>query len=109
MLNKIDSLGFDTYFIDDKEKRFAKFQTGLDWRNFLPDFGHTNLFCVKKERSLSLCLFSHSAELAGAERSLLELVDSVTAKFGVICTVVLPNDGPLVQMLEDIGAATVIS
>jgi len=62
--------------------------------------------CLKKERSLNLCFFSHSAELFGAERSLLDLTARMTAKFGALCTVVLPHEGPLQAQLEERGVAT---
>ena len=61
---------------------------------------------MKPKRSLNVCFFSHSAELAGAERTLLELVTELIKDYGVVCTVVLPKDGPLKERLEQIGAAT---
>jgi glycosyltransferase involved in cell wall biosynthesis/MoaA/NifB/PqqE/SkfB family radical SAM enzyme/mannose-6-phosphate isomerase-like protein (cupin superfamily) len=60
----------------------------------------------KKDKSLSICFFSHSSLLAGAERSLLELVTELIRDYGVICTVFLPNDGPLTKKLEEAGAST---
>ena len=52
--------------------------------------------------------FLHSSLLAGAERSLLELVTELIRDHGVICSVVLPNDGPLREELEQVGASTLI-
>jgi glycosyltransferase involved in cell wall biosynthesis len=53
-----------------------------------------------------VCFFSHSAELAGAERSLLELTTELVADHGLRCDVVLPSDGPLVALLAAAGVAT---
>lgn len=61
-----------------------------------------------KPQSLSVLFFSHSAQLAGAERSLLELVEQLIADHGAVCTVVLPSEGPLKTRLEAAGAATLV-
>jgi FkbM family methyltransferase len=108
LLERIDQLGFDVFFIDDQDRRYEKYHPGEDWRGCIGDRTHENLFCIRKDRSLNLCFFSHSAGLYGAERSLLELVDSLTANYGSVCTVVLPREGPLQGMLEDRGAATLV-
>lgn len=65
------------------------------------------MLCVKEEKCLNICLFSHSSNLVGAERSLLELVTELIRDHGVICSVVLPNDGPLRKKLEEVGASTI--
>jgi len=57
----------------------------------------------KRQKALSLCFFSHSAGLGGAERTLLELTTELIEDYGVICTVILPEDGPLKKKLEAIG------
>ncbi|MBN2323429.1 MAG: FkbM family methyltransferase [Spirochaetes bacterium] len=109
LLDQIERLGFDAFFIDDKELRYDRYRPGSGWREIIGKRGKMNLFCIKKQRSLSLCVFSHSSDLAGAERSLLELLDSLTKKYGTVCTVIFPNDGPLVRMLNERGAAIVIT
>jgi len=58
--------------------------------------------------NLSLCFFSHSARIDGAERSLLQLITELISDNSVICTVVLPSEGPLQEKLEQAGAATVV-
>ncbi len=58
------------------------------------------------EQSFSVCFFSHSALLVGAERSLLELVTELIRDHGVICSVFLPDDGPLREKLDQAGAST---
>jgi glycosyltransferase involved in cell wall biosynthesis len=59
-------------------------------------------------RPIRLLIFGHSSALAGAERSLIELVAELTADHGVACTVVLPCEGPLRALLHEAGAATLI-
>lgn len=56
---------------------------------------------------LRICFFSHSSELAGAERCLLDLVSQLIADNGVTCTVVTPGDGPLVPKLQTAGATVI--
>lgn len=68
-----------------------------------------NLHWNNKNRdSLSVCIFSHSALLAGAERALLELVKELTEDYGVICTIILPENGPLIKKFHEVGASTFI-
>jgi glycosyltransferase involved in cell wall biosynthesis len=68
-----------------------------------------NTLYGKKQNPLSVCFFAHSAQLAGAERSLLELVTELIQDHGVMCSVILPNEGPLRGKLDDVGALTLIA
>ncbi len=61
---------------------------------------------TSEDQSFSVCFFSHSALLVGAERSLLELVTELIRDHRVICSVFLPDDGPLREKLEQAGAST---
>ena len=61
-----------------------------------------------KSRPLTVLFFSHSAQLAGAERGLLELVAELIGDHEADCTVVCPGDGPLVNKLQAVGASTLI-
>jgi FkbM family methyltransferase len=114
LLKFIASLDFDVYFIDDERaqtfkldhEQFAKWHKYFNDGNFLKDY--FNVLCVKKTRSLSICLFSHSSLLEGAERSLLEIVRNFTTFYHVLCSVVLPKEGPLKTRLEEVGASTII-
>jgi orotate phosphoribosyltransferase len=59
-------------------------------------------------KSTHVLFFSHSSELQGAERSLLELTRQLIHNHRSICTVILPYKGPLKRKLEEIGASTYI-
>jgi FkbM family methyltransferase len=108
LLEEVNQSGFDIYFINDEKRETYKLDQidFEEWRKYLPEEGHANIFCAKKEKSLSVCFFSHSALLAGAERSLLSLVTELIRDHGAICTVLLPNDGPLREELDQVGAST---
>jgi FkbM family methyltransferase len=114
LLDKIDQLGFDIYFIDDERKEIYKLAESslTSWPSYFGEGNfkknYFNLLCVKKSRSLSVCFFSHSSQLGGAERSLLELATELIRDRGVVCSVILPNDGPLKSKLEKVGASTLI-
>ncbi len=58
---------------------------------------------------MNVLLFSHSSWLNGAELSLVELVKELIDDHGADCTVVLPSDGPLIELLKNAGAATIIA
>jgi hypothetical protein len=59
-------------------------------------------------RPLTILFFSHSTQLAGAERGLLELVAQLIGDYEAVCTVICPGDGPLVSKLRSVGASTLI-
>jgi len=110
-LEEVSQLGFDIYVIDDNKRMTYKLtQDSFEkWRDYLPEGDEnrvTNLLCIKKQESLSACFFSHSAQLDGAERSLLELTTELVKDHGVVCSVILPNDGPLKERLEEVGVST---
>ena len=109
LLAKLDELGLDVFFLDDDERRVERLDLAADWRAALKDATTRNLYCVKSDKSLNLCFFSHSDQLHGAEKSLLDLIASLSAKFGVISTVVLPGQGPLGKKLQDIGVPVIRS
>ncbi|MGN6475392.1 MAG: glycosyltransferase family 4 protein [Mycobacteriales bacterium] len=50
-----------------------------------------------------LVIYSHSAELAGAERALVTIVRELTRR-GIAILVVVPRNGPLVEQLQRAGA-----
>jgi FkbM family methyltransferase len=112
LLKGLDQLGFDIYFIDDERREVYKipdrnltvWKEYFDGGNFNKNY--FNVLCVRKDRSLDVCFFSHTSELGGAERSLLELVTELIENHGVICSVVVPGDGPLRRKLEGVGAST---
>jgi FkbM family methyltransferase len=107
LLETIDRLGFDVHFILDEEKRYEKYRPGTDWQKHLGEKTYRNIVCVKKSRSLHLCIFTHAAGIAGgAERAVFEVVEHLTAKQGVFCTVVLFSDGDSRAKFEELGAAT---
>ena len=109
LLHELDRLGFALFLIDDIGGKFFKLLPDSDWRSIMNVESYANIYCVKKSEALSVVFFAHSAGLAGAERSLLELVDELIVDFGVVCTVVIPGDGPLVSAFDQVGAAIVVN
>jgi FkbM family methyltransferase len=110
LLNEINRLGFDIYLVEDQERQIYKLDQdhAAHWHTYVGETQYRNLLCMRKGDSLSVCFFSHSSQLAGAERSLLELVTELIRDYSVICSVVLPSDGPLVEKLQEAGASTLI-
>jgi FkbM family methyltransferase len=112
LLSTLFDFGFQVFMVDEQTKQFIKIDTvsyshNPDYPSQIhPNNDSANLLCIKKEQALSVVFFSHLANLHGAERSLLSSVTSLT-KDGVLCTVIMPGDGPLRKPLEDAGAAVV--
>jgi FkbM family methyltransferase len=109
LLHELDRLGFAMFSIDDAAGRFCRLRPGDDWTSLVDPASYANLYCVAKERALSVAFFAHSSQLAGAERSLIELVDELIADHGAVCTVVAPGPGPLVETVSRSGAATLLA
>ena len=48
---------------------------------------------------MKVCFISHTSQMGGAERALLELIDAIK-KRGVKCYVILPRKGPIINELK---------
>jgi len=113
-LREVFRFGFNIYVIDDDQRMTYKLaQDNLEkWSDHLTEGEskktYTNMLCLKNQKSLGVLFFSHSAQLSGSERCLLELVTELVQDHGVVCSVVLPDDGPLRKKLEEVGASTLI-
>jgi len=99
--------GFSVYGIDDRESKYYPLNVADNLYKLETEHPFFNALCVKKEKSLSVAFFSHSAILAGAERSLADLVEDL-CNDSVLCSVLLPSDGPLKDVLLDKGAAVYV-
>jgi FkbM family methyltransferase len=108
-LPELDRLGFSLFLLDEEQRLPFRLKPDEDWRPRLGRRGYANLYCVRKQTALSVCLFVHSSGLGGAERSLLQLVKELVADYGAVCTVVLPGRGRLVEELGRVGAACRLS
>jgi FkbM family methyltransferase len=111
-MEEIFRLGFDIYAVDDGRRLTYKLERkGVDkWANYLPEQDEnraTNLLCVRKKDSLSVCLFTPSAQLDDRGRDLLELTRQLTDR-NAICIVVLPGGGPLRDELDKSGVSTLV-
>jgi glycosyltransferase involved in cell wall biosynthesis len=60
------------------------------------------ILAFKGEKPISVLFFSHSSQLGGAERSLLDMIRGLQ-KRGVICNCVVPGNGPLRDKLIENG------
>jgi FkbM family methyltransferase len=108
LLAEFDRLGFAVVLIDDEQDRFYRLRPDGERGAQVGRYG--NLYCVPKDRVLSVVFFAHSEAAVGAERSLMELVDELVVDYGAICTVVVPSQaGPLVDSVTRSGAAVVVA
>jgi FkbM family methyltransferase len=108
-LQKIDELGLAIFLLDDKNDRHFRIGLETNWSAFMNPDGCANLVCLSKKKALSVLFVSHSSEMGGAERSLLELVDELTVDHWVLVTVVCPRDGVFPKALRDVGASVCIA
>lgn len=109
LLASLDRRGFDVFLLDEIHGRPYRVRRPADWKGLMafPE-SYVNLYCCRKESSLSICFAAQSAALAGAERSLVELAAELVEDHGALCSVLVPADGPLVERLQEVGAATMV-
>ncbi|MFA5932794.1 MAG: glycosyltransferase [Microgenomates group bacterium] len=74
----------------------------MELLNFIPNKAFSFLSINPKKDPFKVLFISHTANLAGAEKSLLNLISNLK-KRGVICQVVLPHQGLLENKLTQIG------
>ena len=108
LLNKIKSLGYEIFLINDKTNRYYQLDSSFTQLDSLDPQAYANLVCIKRTRSINLVIFSHSASLGGAERSLLGLGSGLVQRYQALITVVLPREGRLAAKLHDSGIAYLI-
>jgi FkbM family methyltransferase len=108
-LREIDELGLAIFLLDDKNGRHFRIGLETNWAGFMNPDGYANLVCLSKKKALSVLFVSHSSEMGGAERSLLELVDELAVDHWVLTTVICPRDGVLPRALRDLGASVCIA
>lgn len=90
--------GFALFHIDDGAEAFRRLRGPSE---IPPGW----LYATRIPRAVSGLFFVHSAEIGGAERSLLELLEELAGDHGVPCTLVVPGEGPLVAAARRSGAA----
>jgi glycosyltransferase involved in cell wall biosynthesis len=61
--------------------------------------------CDDGKTWMNVLIFSHSSGLGGAERSLLTLVRELIKTYHTQITVILPPDGPSIELLQNAGAS----
>ena len=106
ILEYLKARDFKIYAIDDNEFRYYPLDVkgNLEMMCSIYETSYFNVICVKRKKALSVVFFSHSAGLAGAERSLLDLIKGLTER-AILCTVVLPGEGKLSDVLKENGCA----
>ena len=68
--------------------------------------GYVNLWCVPSAAALTLCAVMHSAGIGGAERSHVEVVQSLVGAGFMVHTILPIPDLGLVDLLHEVGSST---
>jgi FkbM family methyltransferase len=104
LLDRLAGLGLAVFVLDDAARRADRLERSAQWEELLAGRTYANLYCVPRERALSVALFSHSAGFEGAEQTLAEMVRELVRDHGAVCTVFVPGEGQLARELRDAGA-----
>jgi FkbM family methyltransferase len=107
LFNFLVDRGFYLYAIDDEDSIVYPLQMkNLNYLELKFSRSYFNVYATKY-LTKNLLFFSHTSELGGAERSLLDLIKGLS-KEGVICNCVLPyKGGPLKEKLLEIGCGVI--
>jgi glycosyltransferase involved in cell wall biosynthesis len=101
--------GFRLFAVDDFDSRVYRLKHSVNLAMMESRYKTSsyNVLCLREERALSVAFFSHSSELGGAERSLLDLIRGLTSR-GIICNIIMPYRGPLTDKLLACGSGIFI-
>ena len=100
---RIQDLGFEIYVIYDVEQKFKKIEDFSDPLSIMGERTYRNLYCVKKEHSISLCLFLLTVDNDVS----LSLLKGAITRLGSICTVVLPTGDENKDLFLNSGIAVI--
>ena len=109
LLARLSTMGFSTFLLQEDEYRLVPIDRTSDWSQMIGPSGYANLYCRPQATAINLCFLSHSHALAGAERSLAELVEQLVEHHGAVCNVVIPGDGDLRARIETAGAGVILA
>lgn len=104
LLTALSKLGFELFIVDENKRQLYRLtESEYTWADFVPKNGYVNILCLPKKTALYAVTFSHTTNLAGAERSLLELVQGLVQR-GALTHVVFPAlTGEFVTALAGTG------
>lgn len=101
LLEKIEKLGFEIFLVDENNRKYYRLKANkYSWKDLMGTNVYANILCLNKEKALLTTYFGHSAQLGGAERVILDLINQ-TKQYGGLAHVIIPDKGILVDKLED--------
>jgi len=101
MLEKLENNDLEVFFINEDERQLSRLKNPEKWKDYIKSKDYCNILCTKKDSLNLISFISHSAQLGGSERSLLELLKELIKKENnSLCHVFLPENGPLEEELE---------
>lgn len=101
--------GFDLFYFNEKKRQIIKLDKNTSLSHLSKDDNRNErvLYCLKREKSLSIIYFLHSSNPGGADRSAYEAVNNMIARYGVVTTIVMPEKGIMNQWYSDIGVPVI--
>lgn len=109
IIDYLHAKSFSLFAIDDHEGLFYPLDKPVNVALMEARYetSYYNVIAVRRSHAMSVMLFSHSSDLAGAERTLVDLANGLVSR-GVLCTAVLPGPGPLKGKLTEAGCAVLV-
>lgn len=110
LITVLEDLGFEVFLVDEINKQYYRLTdnryhwTEITQTNSSNKTYYTNLFCIKKNEVVFATYFAHSAQLEGAERSMLDLLTQIV-DYQSLSHVVFPGIGPMVDKVSNEAVA----
>jgi FkbM family methyltransferase len=102
LLDLIYELGFTIYLVDEERWLLEKIEDTEKWKEVFGERVYANILCLPSKKQIEFISVSHTAQLGGAEKSLVTLIEE-TKELGAVHHVVLPGHGALEAELKRKG------
>lgn len=97
--------GFRLFALDEDAYRWTDLPRGRNDVEVMAGTSYFNILCIPSTKALTISVVMHSAALAGAERSHLEMVQELVSGGCMVDTVMPSPDGGLVEQVRASGSS----
>jgi FkbM family methyltransferase len=100
--------GFRVFALDEHAWTWSELRTATSWMSVADEESYTNLYCLPKGMATTVSAVLHSANLAGAERSHVEMVQDLVAGGFMVHTVMPEPDQGLAEQARRAGSSVTL-
>ncbi len=105
LIARLHAAGFRLFVLDDVELSWRELAAGRSWSELVDARDYANLYCVPKDRAITMTVAMHSGGLGGAERTHAEMTDWLIRDGAMVHTVIPEPDLGLSGELQRLGGS----